>query len=158
MVMIMTKINWKQLIISILFPVILGSISGLISMSFMDYKDLIQPPLAPPGWLFPVVWTILYILMGISFYLILNADSYFKERAYLVYFLQLFVNILWPIFFFVFKWRLFSSIWLLFLIILIIIMILRFYVIDKKAGLLQIPYLLWCCFAFYLNVSIYLLN
>lgn len=152
------KINFKSLIISILIPLIVGGISSLISMPFMDYGNLIQPPLAPPGWLFPIVWTILYILMGISFYLILESDSYDKDDAYVVYFLQLFVNGLWSIFFFVLKWRLFSSIWLALLIVLIAIMIIRFYKINKLAGLLQIPYLLWCLFAIYLNIGVYLLN
>ena len=154
----MKKINWKLLIISILIPVIIGSLAGLISMPFMDYGNLTLPFLAPPGFIFPIVWTILYILMGISFYLIVTDSRYFKENAYLVYFAQLFVNFFWTIFFFVFKWRLFSSIWLVLLIILIIIMILRFLIINKKAGLLQLPYLIWCCFALYLNISIYLLN
>lgn len=152
------KINFKSLIISILIPLIVGGISSLVSMPFMDYGNLIQPPLAPPGWLFPIVWTILYILMGISFYLILESDSYDKDEAYVVYFLQLFVNGLWSIFFFVLKWRLFSSIWLALLIVLIVIMIIRFYKINKTAGLLQIPYLLWCLFALYLNIGVYILN
>ena len=154
----MKKINWKRLIISLLIPLAVGTISGLISMPFMDFNEVIQPPLAPPGWLFPVIWTILYTLMGISFYLILETDNYDKDTSYIVYFVQLFVNGLWSIFFFVFKWRLFSSFWLILLIILIIIMIIKFYKINKLAGLLQIPYLLWCSFALYLNLGIYLLN
>ncbi len=154
----MQKINWKFLIISILIPVSVGIISGLISMPFMDYNDLIRPILSPPGWLFPVIWTTLYILMGISFYIIVEDPAYFKEMSYLVYFAQLLVNGLWPIFFFVFKWRLFSSIWLVLLIILVIDMIIRFYRINKTASLLQLPYLAWCSFALYLNIAIYLLN
>lgn len=154
----MNKINLKRLIISLLIPLGVGTISGLISMPFMDYGKLIQPPLAPPGWLFPIVWTILYILMGVSFYLILETNNYDKDSSYIVYFLQLLVNGLWSIFFFVFKWRLFSCIWLLLLIVLVIIMIIRFYKVNKVAGLLQLPYLLWCIFALYLNIGIYLLN
>lgn len=154
----MKKINFKRLVISLLIPLAIGTISGLISMPFMDYGELIQPPLAPPGWLFPVVWTILYILMGISFYLILETESYDKDSSYVLYFLQLLVNGLWSIFFFVFKLRLFSSIWLLLLIALVILMIIHFYKINKVAGLLQIPYLLWCIFALYLNIGVYLLN
>lgn len=127
-------------------------------MPFKDYGVLIQPPLAPPGWLFPVVWTILYILMGISFYLILESNSYTEDSVYVVYFSQLLVNGLWSIFFFAFKWRLFSIFWLLLLIVLIVVMIEKFYKINKWAGLLQTPYLIWCCFAIYLNIGIYLLN
>jgi len=154
----MKKINFKRLIISLLIPLVVGAVSSLISMPFMNSNELIQPSLAPPGWIFPVVWTILYILMGISFYIILEEDNYDKDYAYVVYFLQLLVNGLWSIFFFVFKWRLFSSIWLLLLILLIITMIIKFYKINKLASLLQIPYLIWCIFALYLNISIYLLN
>lgn len=154
----MNKINLKRLIISLLIPLGVGTISGLISMPFMDYGKLIQTQLAPPGWLFPIVWTILYILMGVSFYLILETNNYDKDSSYIVYFLQLLVNGLWSIFFFVFKWRLFSCIWLLLLIVLVIIMIIRFYKVNKVSGLLQIPYLLWCIFALYLNIGIYLLN
>ena len=152
------KIYFKSLIICILIPITVGIVSSLISMPFMNYGELIQPPLAPPGWLFPIVWTILYILMGISSYIVLESSSYDKLDAFKVYFLQLGVNGLWSIFFFALKWRLFSSIWLVLLIILIVIMITRFYKINKVAGLLQIPYLAWCLFALYLNISIYLLN
>ncbi|MBQ7136980.1 MAG: tryptophan-rich sensory protein [Bacilli bacterium] len=154
----MKKVNFKRLIISLLIPLSVGTISGLISMPFKDYGVLIQPPLAPPGWLFPVVWTILYILMGISFYLILESNSYTEDSVYVVYFSQLLVNGLWSIFFFAFKWRLFSIFWLLLLIVLIVVMIEKFYKINKWAGLLQTPYLIWCCFAIYLNIGIYLLN
>ena len=152
------KINFKSLIISIFIPLLVGAISSFISMPFMNYNNLIQPLFAPPGWLFPIVWTILYFLMGISSYLILESNSYTKEEAHKIYFLQLLVNGLWSIFFFVLKWRLLSSIWLALLIILIIIMIIQFYRINKTAGILQVPYLLWCLFAIYLNISIYLLN
>lgn len=151
------KINYKTLIICILIPLVVGLVSTLVSMPFMDYDVLINPPLAPPGWLFPIVWTILYILMGISSYLVLenNIDS---DDAIKVYLLQLFVNGIWSIIFFVLKARLLSAIWLILLIILIITMIIRFYKINKTAGLLQIPYLIWCLFALYLNIGIYLLN
>lgn len=154
----MKKINFKKLIISLLIPLLVGGIVGLIIMPFMDYSQLIKPPFAPPGWLFPVMWNILYILMGISFYLILETDNYDKDSSYIIYFIQLLVNALWSIFFFVFKWRLFSSIWLFLLILLVILMIVKFHKINKASSLLQIPYLLWCIFALYLNIGIYILN
>lgn len=152
------KIDFKKLLISIGIPLGVGLISGLISMPFMDFKELIKPPLAPPGLLFPIVWTILYILMGISFYIIWRYKNNNNDDAYLIYFLQLFVNFFWSIFFFVFKLRFFSIFWLILLVSFIILMIIKFYSINKTAGLLQIPYLLWCLFATYLNVGIYLLN
>lgn len=142
---------------SILIPIIIGGIVGLLISNSIDYESLIQPPLAPPSIAFPIVWTILYILMGIS-YGILESNSLVDSNINSIYYLQLFVNALWSIFFFVFKWRLFSFIWIILLAILVIIMIIRFYAKNKVAGLLQIPYLLWILFASYLNLSIYLLN
>lgn len=145
--------NYKRLFINIFIPLIIGGIVALIMIPFNDYKNLNQPILAPPAFIFPVVWSILYVLMGISAYLISK-----KNSIPFVYYVQLFVNALWSIFFFVFKWRLFAFIWLILLAILIIIMIIKFMKIDKLAAYLQIPYLLWVLFAGYLNISIYLLN
>ncbi len=142
---------------SILIPVILGGIVGFVISGFMDYSSLIKPSFAPPAILFPIVWTILYVLMGIS-YGILKSNSLTNEKIDNIYYWQLFVNLLWPIFFFVFDWRLFSFIWILLLIVLVILMIKEFYAKNKVAGLLQIPYLLWLIFASVLNLSIYLLN
>ncbi len=145
--------NWKKLIINILIPLVVGGIVALIMMPFNDYESLKQPFLAPPAIAFPIAWTILYILMGISAYLISK-----KEPIPLIYYLQLFVNALWSIIFFVFKLRLLAFFWLILLIILVIIMIVKFKKIQKIAALLQIPYLLWIVFAGYLNLAVYLLN
>lgn len=152
------KKNLKLLIISIAIPVLLGFLTSIITRPFIDYEQLVQPPLAPPSWLFPVMWTILYILMGISFYITLKNDHDLDIDTYKTYFLQLIINCFWTIFFFVFKWRLFSIFWLIALIYLIVKMIIKFYRINKIGGLLQIPYLLWCLFALYLNIGIYILN
>lgn len=149
--------KWKIFAKSILIPVIIGGVVGLIISGSMDYESLQKPPLSPPGIIFPIVWTILYILMGIS-YGILESKNLNDEKINLIYYLQLFVNALWSIFFFVFKWRLFSFIWIILLLVLIIIMIVKFYKKDKLSGILQIPYLLWTLFATYLNLSIYLMN
>ena len=142
---------------SILIPVIVGLVIGTITSNSIQYNTLVKPFLAPPSILFPIVWTILYILMGIS-YGILESNSLVNSEIKLVYYLQLFVNALWPIFFFVFEWRLFAFIWILILILLVIFMIIKFYNQNKVAGLLQIPYLLWILFASYLNFAIYILN
>lgn len=138
---------------SILFPVLIGGIVGLIISKFIDYNSLEKPFLAPPSIAFPIVWTILYILMGTS-YGILKSNSLTDNDINSIYYSQLFVNALWPIFFFVFKWRLFSFFWILLLVILVIFMIIKFYNKNKLAGLLQIPYLLWILFASYLNLFI----
>lgn len=147
----------KIYIKSILIPVIVGGIVGLIISSSIDYNSLERPFLAPPSIAFPIVWTILYILMGVS-YGILKSKQLTDSEIDLIYYIQLGVNSLWSIFFFLVKWRLFSFIWIIVLTILIIIMILKFYNKDKVAGLLQIPYLLWVLFASYLNIAIYILN
>lgn len=142
---------------SILIPVAVGLIIGAITSSSIEYNTLIKPVIAPPSILFPIIWTILYVLMGIS-YGILESKSLVNDQIKIIYYLQLFVNALWSIFFFTLEWRLFAFIWLLILIILVSIMIIKFYKKDKVAGLLQIPYLLWLLFAAYLNLSIFLLN
>lgn len=141
----------KNLIKNILIPVIMGAIVDLIINPFMDYQDLNRPPLSPPGITFPIVWTILYIIMGYSFY---KQD----EQNKTIYYTQLVVNGLWSIFFFVFKWYLFSFIWIILLIILVIIMIKEFYKVNKLSGLINIPYLIWLVFATYLSFGVYLLN
>lgn len=142
---------------SIFIPVAVGLIIGAITSSSMEYNTLIQPVFAPPSILFPIVWTILYVLMGVS-YGILESKSLVNSEINFVYYLQLFFNAMWSIIFFTLEWRLFAFIWLLVLILLIFMMIIKFYNKDKVAGLLQIPYLLWAVFASYLNLSIYLLN
>lgn len=142
---------------SILIPVIVGGIVGLLISGSIDYNSLQKPFLAPPSILFPIMWTILYVLMGVS-YGILEDNSLIDSKTNVIYYLQLFVNALWPIAFFVLKWRLFAFIWIILLDILVVVMIVNFYKKNKLSGLLQIPYLLWSLFASYLNLFIYLLN
>ena len=132
---------------SILIPIILGTIVGLITKNSMDYSNLIKPVLSPPPIVFPIVWTILYFLMGVS-YAILDSNNLIDKKSNLIYFAQLFFNLAWPIIFFVFKARLFASFWLVTLIILVALMISNFISKKKISGILQIPYLIWCSFAF----------
>ena len=149
------KIN-KKLIIYILIPLIVGFIGSFLGGSTEIYKEINTPPFAPPSFLFPIVWTILYVLMGISSYMISKEKD--SEKALKIYFTQLAVNMLWPLFFFRFRWFLFSSVWLVLLVGLIIYMIFEFKKLNKTAAYLQIPYVLWCSFATILNISIYALN
>ena len=149
--------NLKIFTNTILVPVVLGGIVGFIISRFMDYNALQKPFLSPPSILFPIMWTIFYILMGVS-YGILTKKQLNDQKVSSIYYLQLGINLIWPILFFVFKWRLFSFLWLMLLIVFIIIMIKRFYGKDKVSGLIQIPYLIWSLFASYLNLFIYLLN
>ena len=149
--------KFKIFVKSILIPIIVGGAVGLITANSINYNDLIQPTFAPPSFLFPIVWTILYVLMGVS-YGILENKGLNDSEINSIYYLQLTVNALWTFIFFVFKWRLFAFIWILILDVLVIDMIIKFYKKNKTAGLLQIPYLIWILFATILNFSVYLLN
>ena len=148
-------------ILCLLIPLAVGSIAALITKDGMKtYQMMRMPFLAPPAWLFPIVWTILYILMGLSSYWIMTAEAAQKEKekAILLYEYQLAVNFLWPTFFFSFEWYLFSFFWLVLLWILVLLMILSFWKIDKRAALINLPYLLWLTFAGYLNLAVWWLN
>ncbi len=155
------KIDRKLLLTCIALPLLVGGLASLLTGENMALFDSVrQPPLSPPGWLFPVVWTILYTLMGIASYLVLaaSAQEEEKKRAVSVYLYQLIANFLWPTFFFNFQWFFFSFLWLLLLWVFILITIIRFYRITKPAGYLLVPYLIWVTFAGYLNLGIWLLN
>ena len=150
-----------KLLKSIALPLIVGGVAALLTGNAMsDFMLLNKPPLSPPGWLFPVVWTILYILMGISAYLIDTSDATEKEitDALSVYYYQLLVNFLWSVFFFNFGWYFFSFLWIILLWVLIIVMIRKFDKISPTAAYLNLPYLLWVTFAAYLNFAIWWLN
>lgn len=152
-------IKWKNLIISIAISLGVGLLSSLITMDNQNIYEIINvPSFAPPGWLFPIVWTILYILMGISSYIIYEENDINSSSALKVYGLQLFVNFFWSIIFFNLKNFTFAFIWIILLLFLIIVMIYRFANINKLAAYLNIPYLLWVAFASVLNLSIVLLN
>ena len=148
--------KYKVYLKSILMPLILGAIVGFITSKSMDYSTLVKPVLAPPSILFPIVWSILYILMGVS-YGILKTNR-ISEESKKIYYLQLGVNLLWSIIFFTFKLRFIALLWIILLDILVILMIKYFYKDNKVAAYLQIPYLVWVLFATYLNLAIYLLN
>lgn len=150
--------NVSNLIIAILIPLAVGTLSALFSGGMSPYSILNKPALSPPALLFPIVWTILYVLMGISSYLVYAAKIHPREGALKVYALQLFFNFFWSIIFFRAAQYLIAFFWLIALIILIVIMIFRFWKIDRIAAYLQIPYLLWCLFAAYLNFMVYQLN
>ena len=153
------KINIKKLAKCLGISLGVGALSALFTMFGMDsFEKAVKPPLTPPSFLFPIVWTILFILMGISSYIVCNSDSENRTTALSVYGIQLAVNFFWPIFFFNLEAYLFSFIWIILLWILIIVMIVQFNEVSKVAALLQIPYLLWVTFAAYLNFGIYLLN
>ena len=151
--------KYKPYIISVLIALGVGALSALFTMGNMSiYQSINTPPLSPPGWLFPVVWAILYILMGISSAIIYEKGKGKNTESLKVYALQLVVNFFWSIIFFNLRTYLFAFIWLLILLYLIGVMIYRFYQIDPLAAYLQIPYFLWVTFAGYLNFMIFILN
>lgn len=154
-------IKWKELMISIAISLGVGALAGYLTRnSVAIYSQLVKPPLSPPQWVFPVVWTLLYILMGISAYLVYQSDADTKEKkdALRVYGIQLLLNFVWSLVFFNMQAYLLAFIILIFLWFAIYIMIERFSAINMAAGKLQIPYLLWVMFAGYLNLAIICLN
>lgn len=153
------KIKWKSLIWNLALPLLVGGLSAfLTSDSMKQFAQLEQPFLSPPGWLFPVVWTILFLLMGISSYLVTHTNSPYRVTTLRVYGIQLAVNFFWPVLFFRLQAFLGAFFWLLLLWVLIIVMIVLFYKVKPWAAYLQIPYLLWVTFAGYLNLAVYFLN
>lgn len=155
------KIDWKKLLICLAIPLAVGGLAAWLSGGGMaDYSAVNQPPLSPPGWLFPVVWTILYLLMGYASYrvLISGADEGQIRRALTLYGAQLALNFLWPLVFFGLDWYLAAFVVLIALWVLIYLTMRAFSEIDEWAGNLLLPYILWVTFAGYLNLGVYLLN
>lgn len=146
----------KRIIYS-LIPIVGGVLVGLIISGYMNYGDIIKPPLSPPSIAFPIVWTILYILMGTS-YFIATKDNELDKELDQIYLLQLFVNFLWPIIFFLLKMYFTAFLWIILLIILVVAMIKELFNKNKISAYIEIPYLIWLIFATYLNIGIFLLN
>ena len=151
----MKKIDYKKLILYVMIPLLLGGIVGFITSSeSKNYDGIVD------GWVFPVVWSILYILMGLASYYVVNSGKSEEtiKGAISLYAVQLFFNFFWSPIFFNLKAYFFAFVWLFVLIVLVIRTTMSFYKIDKKSGYLMIPYILWCIFALYLNFGIYVLN
>ena len=151
----MKKINIKHLVISIIISLFTGIFSTIITGNgITEYKDMYKPFLSPPAIIFPIVWTILYILMGISSYLIYESDSMEIQKALHIYAVSLILNALWPVWFFNLKAYTFAFIWLVVLWMVIIVMVNEFGKINRRAGILLLPYFFWVSFAGYLNLCI----
>lgn len=152
----------KNYAVSIAIALAVGVFSALLTAGNMDlYSEIISPPLTPPSILFPIVWTLLYILMGIGAAMIYGEKASKPDEvrhALTVYGINLFLNFFWSIIFFNLRAFFFSFVWLIALWTAILIMIIKFYKIRSVAGILQIPYLIWVTFAGYLNLAIFLLN
>lgn len=150
----------KELLIALAIPLAVGGLAALLSGGMKDFQTMNQPPLSPPGWLFPIVWTILYLLMGYASYRVYTAeaDQGAKRRALILYAIQLLLNLLWPILFFRFHLYLTAFFLLVILWVFIYLTIRAFSAIDERAGDLLLPYILWVTFAGYLNLGVFLLN
>lgn len=153
------RMNIKKILFYIFITFIIGNFFTIFIMdSFQIYNTIDKPFLSPNKIVFPIVWSVLYILMGISIYVVSESNYLDKDKGYLLYILQLIVNSIWPLFFFKFKSFFISILIILLLVYLVIKMILQFYKINKLSAYLQIPYLLWLIFATYLNLGVLLLN
>ena len=152
----------KPYVLSILIALAVGGISALATKGGMGlFDEIVKPPLTPPSILFPIVWSILFLLMGVSaarIWLKRKEDRRTADNALTVYGSNLVINFLWSIIFFNFRQFLFAFIWLILLWIVILRMILAFRKLDKPAAYLQIPYLIWVTFAGYLTFAIWILN
>ena len=159
------KIQWFKLAVCLAIPLAAGGLSAFLTRDSMKiFGSLAQPPLSPPAWLFPVMWTALYILMGLACYFVITSPKVRYEnqpdmhRALFWYGLQLFFNFCWPIAFFILRVWMISLIWLAVMEILIIAVTVSFAKFSGKAVLMMIPYILWTAFAGYLNWGIFILN
>lgn len=152
------NIPWKNLITAVAIPLAVGGLSAWITMDGMKaFEAVNQPPLTPPMWLFPVVWSILFVLMGIASYLVVMQKGE-DTKALTLYTVQLIFNFFWSIWFFNLGWYLFAFLWLVALWILILATTVAFYRISKPAAWLMLPYLVWVVFAGYLNLGVWWLN
>lgn len=154
------KKDFKRRLICWAIPLAVGGLAALLSGGMGSYRVMNQPPLSPPGWVFPIVWTALYLLMGEASWRVLTsgAEPDKIRKALIAYGVQLGLNFLWPIVFFGGQMYLTAFLILILLWVAIFITLRRFSAINETAGDLLIPYLLWVTFAGYLNLGVYLLN
>lgn len=151
---------WKSYGNAIGIPLLAGGLVGILTAGGMKgFEALVKPPLSPPGWLFPIVWTVLYTLMGIASGIVWKAeDTEQRKQALFLYGLQLIVNLLWPFLFFTLEWYFFSFAWLVLLWVLVYETLRSFWPVSKRAALLLLPYLVWLTLAGYLNLGVWWLN
>ena len=153
-------INFKRLLISLAIPLAAGGIGYLLSGNNTEiYSSIVKPSFAPPGFIFPIAWSILYVLMGISYYLVITSkDTGYQKKSLNIYYTQLILNALWSLIFFRFRLFFIGFLWVVALIALVLYMIYLFAKSNKVAAYLQIPYILWLVFAGALSFSIFRLN
>lgn len=150
--------KYKPYILQVLLALAVGGLSALVSGDMNTYDTLVRPPLSPPGWVFPVAWTVLYILMGIAAGIVCKSDSPHRQSALTRYYIQLFINFLWSPLFFRLEWLTVAAVWLGLLVLAVYAAYRRFRRISPVSGYLLLPYLAWCLFALYLNIGFVVLN
>lgn len=151
--------KYKTLILQVVLALLAGGLASLLGGETASlYQRLTPPPWAPPGWVFPVVWTVLYILMGVAAGLVARTEDVDRDGALWLYYIQLGINVLWPLLFFRLEWITVAAVWLALLVVAVLATWRRFRAIHTAAGWLLVPYLLWCLFALYLNVGFAVLN
>ena len=150
--------KYKPYILQVLLALAVGGLSALISGGMNVYDTLVRPPLSPPGWLFPVAWTVLYILMGVAAGIVCQSGDANRQTAMKWYYLQLFFNFLWSPLFFGLEWLAVAAVWLALLVVAVGITYRQFRQIHPVSGYLLLPYLAWCLFALYLNIGFVVLN
>ena len=151
--------KYKPILLQVGIALLAGGLASLLGGDTAPlYERLVSPPLAPPGWVFPVVWSVLYVLMGIAAGLVVKSGDVDSRQALALYYLQLGLNVLWPLVFFRFEWITLAAVWLLLLTAAVYATWTRFREINPSAGWLLVPYLLWCLFALYLNIGFAVLN
>ena len=163
----MKKLNALKLVIAIIIPLLVGGLSAFLTKNAMMMFDTIKKPqLSPPGIIFPIAWSILYVLMGIASYLIYNLDIkklndaqvVLRKNTLIIYAIQLVFNFFWSIIFFKFSMYKFAFVWLVILWVLVFVFIKNAFKLNKVSAYLMVPYLLWMTFAGYLNIMIAVLN
>lgn len=160
------KVNVLKLIVAMIIPLAVGMLSSFITKdAMMSFNAMKKPPLSPPGILFPIVWSILYVLMGISSYILYESEIKSgsknlknKDKCLSLYIVQLIFNFFWSIIFFKFKLYILAFVWLIILWLLVLALIIESKNINKTASYLFIPYLVWMTFAAYLNIGVAILN
>lgn len=151
--------NFLIILCNIIIALAVGFAAYTIIKNDMNvYQQINLPPFSPPSEVFPIVWAILYVLMGISIGLIITTAGKNKVKAIIIYIIQLVLNFLWSPIFFSLQYFTGALVIIILLWIAVLTMILAFNKINKKAAILQIPYFLWLTFATYLNIMIVLLN
>ncbi|HIS44757.1 MAG TPA: tryptophan-rich sensory protein [Candidatus Scatomorpha merdigallinarum] len=154
------KSRWKPMLAALAIPLLFGGLGALLAGGMGDFEQLAKPPLTPPGWVFPLVWTLLYLAMGWAsgrVYLIRHPVQV-RRRALKLYAVQLVMNALWPLLFFRLGLYWVSALWLAILTLLVVMTAGAFGKLDDLAGILLVPYAAWCLFALYLNIGVAALN